>query len=341
MTARCSRSRPAVRLPCCTASAAPTGRTPTASWSRLRTGTSTGQHQRGDPASAGTVFKITPVARSPRCTISMELPAPPHLLALIQAHRRRLLWHNGDNSTIFRITSQGTLSTLYTFPGGQAPMVVCCRGTTSFMAQPIRVERRGAGWFQSGAGADLVPVTPCRLVDTRNPDGPFGGPAIPGNTSRSFDLPQNPNCNIPASAAAYSLNVTVVPHGPLGYLDLAHRTTRPVVSTMNSPDGRIKANAAIVPAGLGGPISVYVTDTTDVVLDIDGYFAGPARIRCSSIRCVPCRVVDTRKGSLSLKDWAADVRQPGDARLAGAVEESLLPRTPNRRSLLVQRNGGA
>ena len=48
---------------------------------------------------------------------------------------------------------------------------------------------------------------------------------------------------------------------------------QPVVSTMNSLDGRIKANAAIVPAGTIGRGQLYVTNTTNVVLDIDGYFA--------------------------------------------------------------------
>jgi hypothetical protein len=33
------------------------------------------------------------------------------------------------------------------------------------------------------------------------------------------------------------------------------------------------ANAAIVPAGTNGAISIYVTDNTHVILDIDGYFA--------------------------------------------------------------------
>ena len=46
----------------------------------------------------------------------------------------------------------------------------------------------------------------------------------------------------------------------------------PVVSTLNSLDGRTKANAAIVPTGASASVSVYVTDTTDVILDIDGYF---------------------------------------------------------------------
>ena len=49
-----------------------------------------------------------------------------------------------------------------------------------------------------------------------------------------------------------------------------------MVSTMNSLDGRIKANAAIVRRARVAAVSVFVTDTTDVVLDIDGYFAPPA-----------------------------------------------------------------
>ena len=52
----------------------------------------------------------------------------------------------------------------------------------------------------------FVAVTPCRLVDTRNANGPFGGPPISGGTSRNFAIPQQPTCNIPTTAAAYSLN---------------------------------------------------------------------------------------------------------------------------------------
>ncbi|MGA2372090.1 MAG: YncE family protein, partial [Candidatus Korobacteraceae bacterium] len=88
----------------------------------------------------------------------------------------------------------------------------------------------------------FIPSTPCRVVDTRNPAGEFGGPPIQGNSYRSFPIPQG-SCNIPSTAAAYSLNVTVVPHGPLGYLTIwPSGEAQPYVSTMNSPDGRIKAN---------------------------------------------------------------------------------------------------
>jgi hypothetical protein len=42
---------------------------------------------------------------------------------------------------------------------------------------------------------------------------------------------------------------------------------------MNSYNGSVVANAAIVPAGNNGAISVFVTDLSDVLLDINGYFA--------------------------------------------------------------------
>jgi uncharacterized repeat protein (TIGR03803 family) len=145
----------------------------------------------------------------------------------------------------------------------------------------------------------FVPVTPCRITDTRNLNGPFGGPAIAGNSSRSFPLSQSGNpCAIPSSAIAYSLNVTVVPQTTLGYLTIwPSGEGQPVVSTMNSPDGRIKANAAIAPAGTpSGSVSVYVTNTTNVILDIDGYFATPTQGSLQFYPLTPCRIVDTRNG---------------------------------------------
>jgi hypothetical protein len=42
---------------------------------------------------------------------------------------------------------------------------------------------------------------------------------------------------------------------------------------LNSWDGCVVANAAIVPAGANGAISVFVSNSTDVILDINGYFA--------------------------------------------------------------------
>jgi YVTN family beta-propeller protein len=140
----------------------------------------------------------------------------------------------------------------------------------------------------------FVPLSqPCRAVDTRPENG--GDGPIPGGTFQDFPISGAPNCGIPASAAAYSLNVTVVPQGSLGYLTIwPAGQPQPVVSTLNSVDGRVKADAAILPAGANGEVSVYVTDTTNVILDIDGYFAPVSGSTLAFYPITPCRVADTR-----------------------------------------------
>jgi hypothetical protein len=144
-------------------------------------------------------------------------------------------------------------------------------------------------------GLLFVPVTPCRMADTRNAAGPFGGPTMTAGSTRSFAIPQSA-CSIPITALAYSLNVTVVPAGPLGYLSLwPTGQTQPFVSTLNSPGGIVVANAALVPTGSGGAVSVYVSDQTDVVLDINGYFAtSTGTTSYSFYPAPPCRIADTR-----------------------------------------------
>ena len=135
-----------------------------------------------------------------------------------------------------------------------------------------------------------------------NPTGNLAGRRSAAATSRDFSVPDNVGCGIPATAAAYSLNVAVVPHGGLGYLTMwPTGQDQPVVSTLNSLDGRIKANAAIVPAGANGAIRIFASNTTDVVLDIDGYFlAAPDPSAYAFFPLTPCRVADTRttKGPL-------------------------------------------
>ena len=165
----------------------------------------------------------------------------------------------------------------------------------------------------AGEALRFVPVSPCRVADTRNPAGPLGSPHMGADSTRSFPVPSS-NCGVPATARAYSLNVTVVPRGMLGYISLwpAGRA-KPWVSTLNSLDGRIKANAAIVPAGVNGAVSVYAQHATDVILDINGYFvAATDAAALAFYPLTPCRVVDTReaaRGVLGAPVMAADQKR--------------------------------
>jgi hypothetical protein len=122
----------------------------------------------------------------------------------------------------------------------------------------------------------FVAVTPCRIADTRNATGTFGGPSLVGGQSRTFPIETGSPCTIPAAAQAYSLNFTVVPPGVLGFIT-AYPTgqPRPNLSTLNSLQGFIVANAAIVPAGTAGSIDVYASDPTNLVIDINGVYVTP------------------------------------------------------------------
>jgi uncharacterized repeat protein (TIGR03803 family) len=188
--------------------------------------------------------------------------------------------------------AQGTPVTLNATPGqgwvfgGWNGACVGTSSCTVTMTQPLSVD----GIFSQAQ--QFVAVTPCRLIDTRLTGGP-----IAAGTSESFPIPQLGGCNIPDTAAAYSLNVSAVPQGPLNYLTIwPTGEVRPVVATLNSLDGRIKADAAIVPAGTSGAVSVFVTNTSDVVLDINGYFAAVSGSTLAFYPLTPCRIADTRPG---------------------------------------------
>ena len=123
-------------------------------------------------------------------------------------------------------------------------------------------------------GLSFYPVSPVRIFDSRfltTDNGHFpssiSSRTIPGSTY----FPD---------AFALATNITVVPNGPLSYLSAWNSTGfQPYVSTLNSFDGRIVANAAIIPSTRGDFNVLTLTGTnagSDVVIDVAGYFApGP------------------------------------------------------------------
>ena len=180
--------------------------------------------------------------------------------------------------------------------------------STPLYWQPNQVEREAetsaVPQLQFSANAvstnalTFVAITPCRLVDTRgaaagfNGIAPFSGPSIAGGGTLTIPV-QSPTeagtnttpapCGvIPSIAQAYSFNLTVVPTvsgRAVDYVSLwPSGYAQPFVSTLDDPQGAIVANAAIVPAGSpSGGISVYNHGpaTTDVIIDMNGYYASP------------------------------------------------------------------
>jgi hypothetical protein len=171
------------------------------------------------------------------------------------------------------------------------------------------------GYFTPASASnnlDFYPLTPCRIADTRNPNGALGGPYLAGGVARSFPVLSS-SCGLSTTAQAYSLNFTVVPHTPLGYLSTwPAGQPQPVVSTLNAFTQAITANAAIVPAGTNGAIDVYASNDTDVIIDMNGYFAPPALGGLTFYTVTPCRVLDTRSGS-GLLNGTLNVNVAGSA----------------------------
>jgi hypothetical protein len=161
---------------------------------------------------------------------------------------------------------------------------------------------------------NFVRLTPCRVVDTRDAGygAGFGQPFIPAKSVRTFAVPSSA-CGIPSSALAYSFNITVVPHGPMPYLTIwPTGQTQPVVSTLNSYSGAVVANSAIVPAGTNGAVSVYADGETDLIVDVNGYFAQvqqPQQVTTTIIQQVPAAVAQsaTVAGSTALGTGASSV----------------------------------
>jgi hypothetical protein len=158
----------------------------------------------------------------------------------------------------------------------------------------------------STTGLRFVPLEPCRLLETRTEynfqgrSGPFGPPSLTTAETRILNPRQSTVCqSIPATAKAYALNVTLVPHqnSPAEFITIYPTgDPRPEFWTIRSPDGLTVANSAIVRAGTNGAINVYSSDATDLLIDIFGYFTDdPSAPALSYFPLTPCRVVDTRQ----------------------------------------------
>ena len=139
------------------------------------------------------------------------------------------------------------------------------------------------------------------MADTRNAAGPLGGPNLAAQSTRSFPILAS-SCGLPVSAQAYSLNFAAVPKGPtLGFMTAwPAGQSQPLVASLNDPTGTVLSNAVVVPAGAGGAVNVFTTDATDLVIDINGYFAPPGAGGQSLYTAPPCRVIDTRLPAGSL-----------------------------------------
>ena len=125
-------------------------------------------------------------------------------------------------------------------------------------------------------------VTPCRIIDTRLSNG--GAGPIPGGTRRNFIV--TGLCGVPhGPAKALMVNIAATNSTGMGNLRaFAYPKIKPTASTLNYgiiPGLNAISNAAVIPICdidayyCPRDLSIWVSTTTDVVVDVLGYFAAP------------------------------------------------------------------
>jgi hypothetical protein len=123
-------------------------------------------------------------------------------------------------------------------------------------------------------GADFHTLTPCRIADTRDPNGTFGGPPLASGTVREFPIAGV--CGVPLTAKAVAANLIAVGPTTEGYLTAYPAgALLPNASTLNFRAGIVRANNAILGLGTSGRVWIFCgmpSGSTNFVLDVSGYF---------------------------------------------------------------------
>ena len=128
------------------------------------------------------------------------------------------------------------------------------------------------------ARGSFFTLTPCRVVDTRLPDGPNGGPSLSNHETRFFPIAGN--CGVPSTAVAVVVNVTATGSSEADSLliyEADHGAAPPGegVAIVAYPAGRTRANNAVVSICPTGTIAVrthLAPGTVDFILDVVGYY---------------------------------------------------------------------
>lgn len=169
--------------------------------------------------------------------------------------------------------------------------------TTAYLNRTLESSDGNVAERLGDLAADLVfvPVTPCRVFDTRVAGGAIGAASI-----RNFDITGTVNyspqggdpsdCNGTGSAGSFAaavINFTVVsPSGP-GYITaFPLGGTQPLAATVNYVAGDIRGNLGIIKldqSAATNELSVYTQAPTHLVGDIVGYLITP---EATELTCV-------------------------------------------------------
>ncbi len=128
-----------------------------------------------------------------------------------------------------------------------------------------------------GAGAGYFPITPVRVLNSRDGTGMPGGVAALFTANVPLTFPVGGTHGIPTGAVAITGNLTVTGQTAAGYISLTPTATvNPSSSTLNFPLGDTRANNVTISLAADGSLAaVYKAVAgkhTNVILDVTGYF---------------------------------------------------------------------
>lgn len=159
-----------------------------------------------------------------------------------------------------------------------------------------------------------TPVAPTRICDTRaaNPSGLSGDAAQCGGQTlqagKTLTINAAGKFGVPADATAVVLNVASTNQSGPGYVTAypAGPAAAPTASNLNVTQGHDVANLVTVQVGQKGQVNFTGNVTTDLVVDLEGYFtAGTNGDLYQPVANGPERVCDTRPNNPSNLTGAA------------------------------------
>ncbi len=133
------------------------------------------------------------------------------------------------------------------------------------------------GYFPPGVSTEFTAMRPGRIVDTRKPGGRTIDGVLAATGARqagaTTEVLVGGRAGVATDVVAVSLNLTVTGAANAGYLTVWPCGTEiPNASNLNFAAGATVANSALVRAGSGGKVCVFTEATTDLIVDVTGYF---------------------------------------------------------------------
>ncbi len=122
-------------------------------------------------------------------------------------------------------------------------------------------------------GTSFHTLSPCRVFDTRNSNGTYGGPALFAGQARSWVI--RGQCGVPVTATAIAGNLTVTAPTTAGSIRLAPGGAPFTgTSTANFRAGQTRANNVVTGLGASGDVVAdsLPSGTAHLILDVVGWF---------------------------------------------------------------------